>query len=144
MRLSGGDSVQVGKCTLILTHKRPCGTIDRGRNRSCHKKKGGGKLKSHSRRAVKRKRFINPCHILPVGITPFSYATNLIKVTSTSRLSQDKGERFCCSPVPTSQHIAEIWVHPPCKHQAVLFPLAHLTRRLLGDLVLMAVHHSPH
>lgn len=81
---------------------------DNRQKNSCHKKRRG-KLKSHFPRPVKGKRFINPCHILPVGITPFSYATNLIKVTSTSRLSQDKGDRFCCSSLPTSQHIAAIW-----------------------------------
>ena len=151
MWISGEDSVHAGSCTLILTHKRPCGTIDR---RIVATKKRRGKLKSHFPRPVKGKRFINPCHILPVGITPFSYATNLIKVTSTSRLSQDKGDRFCCSSLPTSQHIAAIWFifRVSSEQCGVLFFTAP------GDIfkvpwenegewwtdILMSAHHSPH
>lgn len=143
--MSGGNSNQTGNCTLILTHKRPCSTIERGRNRSYNKIKE--KIKKSFSLHCKRKGLRDPCPILPIGITPFSYATNLIKVTSISCFSQDKVKRFCCSLVPTSQHMLRFVsaVHSLCKLQVVLPPLPHLIQILLGDIVLlMSVHCSPH
>lgn len=67
----------------------PCGTKDRGRNITCYKKKE--EIKKSFSQGCGRRGFINPCHVFPVGITPFSYTTNLIKVTSPSCLSQDIG-----------------------------------------------------
>lgn len=59
--------------------------------------------------------------MFPVGITPFSYTTNLIKVTSSACLSQDKGRSLLFPSVhkPTHCMLRFLFgVHRPCKLNA--------------------------
>lgn len=63
----------------------------------------------------KKKRFIKSLVTpLPKGITPFSYATNFIKVTSPSPPLPGLKARVRRSLVPTSQHMPEICVRGWC------------------------------